>query len=72
MLNNSTMLSYGLKKTKDDSFFVCLSLDDAYFKNLMGNECAYMSKPAIVLQIMCIDKDRAILEIIYKDDFDYC
>lgn len=70
MLNNNVILNCGLMKTKDDSFFVCLSLDDAYFKNLMGNECEYMSKPAIVLQIMCIDKDRAILEIIYEDDFD--
>lgn len=70
MLKDNVMLNYGLVKTKDDSFFVFLFTNDSYFKNLMGNECTYKSKPAVVLQIMFIEKDRAILEVIYKDDFD--
>lgn len=63
------MLNNNIVKTRDDSFFVCLLIDSPYFKNLMRDECIYISKPAIVLQIMPIDIDRAILEIIYKDDF---
>lgn len=69
MLNNNIVLNCGLTKTKDDSFFVCLPIDDLYFKNLMCAECTYLSKPATVLQIMPIDIHRAILEIMYKDDF---